>query len=70
MDLSTEDAAESLIKGPTEGFKSGDMGREFDASGNYLFNDHLVMNVGLGHFSPGTLMVKNVHRAAVLDFRH
>jgi hypothetical protein len=36
------------------------MGREFDASGNYLLNDNLVTNVGLGHFSPSTLMVKNV----------
>jgi hypothetical protein len=44
------------------------MGREFDASGNYLFNDYLLMNVGLGHFSPGTLMVKNAQGVPGDDF--
>jgi hypothetical protein len=42
------------------------MGREFGASGNYPSNEYLVMNGGLGHFSPSTLRVKNVRCAPTM----
>jgi hypothetical protein len=54
-------SAGTLIKAPAAGFKSADIGREFDASGKYLCTDSLVLAVGVGHFSPGTLMAQNAH---------
>ena len=51
------------VKAPTAGFSSADIGREFDASGKWVIKDYLVMNVGVGHFSPGTLMRENNHGA-------
>jgi Alginate export len=56
-------SAGTLIKAPAAGFKSADIGREFDASGKYLCTESLVMAVGVGHFSPGTLMLQNTHGA-------
>jgi len=55
--------AGTLIKAPASGFRSADIGREFDASGKYLCTDYLVLAVGSGRFSPGTLMVQNAHGA-------
>jgi hypothetical protein len=47
------------VKPPTGGFKSDDIGKEFDASGQYAFlGNNLSLNAGVGHFSPGTLMQK------------
>ncbi len=47
------------IKPPTGGFLSDDIGKEFDASGQYaLLHNNLTLNAGVGHFSPGTLMKK------------
>jgi hypothetical protein len=49
------------VKPPTNGFTSVDIGKEFDASGQYAFlGNNLSLNAGVGHFSPGTLM----HKAA------
>jgi hypothetical protein len=57
-------SAGTVVKAPTGGFSSGDIGREFDASAKYVFlDDYIVMNVGVGHFSPGTLMRENAHGA-------
>jgi len=56
-------SAATLVKAPTTGFLSGDIGREFDASGKWVIHDYLVMNVGVGHFSPGTVMRENSHGA-------
>jgi hypothetical protein len=56
-------SAGTTIKAPAGGFRSGDIGHEFDASGKYLFTDSLVMTFGVGHFSPGTLMRENAHGA-------
>ena len=57
-------AAAVAVKAPTGGFLSGDIGHEFDASAKYLFlHDYLVLNAGVGHFSPGTLMRENAHGA-------
>ena len=55
-------AAGVLVKAPAGGFRSGDIGREFDASGLYAFlHDSMTLNMGVGHFSPGTLMRGNGH---------
>jgi alginate export protein len=52
------------VKAPTGGFLSDDIGREFDASAKYVFlHDYMVLNAGVGHFSPGTLMQQNAHGA-------
>ncbi len=56
-------SAGTVVKAPTTGFLSGDIGREFDASGKWVIRDYLVMNVGVGHFSPGTVMRENAHGA-------
>ena len=58
-------SASSTVKAPAKGFLSDDIGREFDASGQYAFlgENNLTMNVGVGHFSPGTLMRQNAHGA-------
>jgi hypothetical protein len=57
-------SASAIIKAPTGGFLSDDIGREFDASGQYpVLHDNITMNVGVGHFSPGTLMLQNQHGA-------
>jgi hypothetical protein len=54
-------SAGTVIAAPTAGLQSGDIGREFDASGKWVIHDYLVMNVGVGHFSPGTVMRENAH---------
>jgi Alginate export len=56
-------SAGTVVKAPTTGLLSSDIGREFDASGKYLISDSLVMNAGVGHFSPGTVMRENTHGA-------
>jgi Alginate export len=56
-------SAGTVVKAPTAGFLSGDIGHEFDASAKYVFRDYLVLNVGVGHFSSGTLMRENAHGA-------
>lgn len=56
-------AAGVAVKVPVAGFKSSDIGREFDASGKWLINPCVVINAGVGHFSPGTLMRGNSHGA-------
>jgi len=58
-------SASTTVKAPAKGFLSDDIGREFDASGQYalLGENNLTMNVGVGHFSPGTLMRQNAHGA-------
>ena len=55
----------ATVKAPKNGFLSSDIGREFDASGQYAFlgERNMTMNVGAGHFSPGTLMRENSHGA-------
>ena len=57
-------SASATVKAPAGGFLSHDIGREFDASGQYPFlcND-MTLNLGAGHFSPGSLMQENKHGA-------
>lgn len=58
-------SASTTVKAPKGGFLSSDIGREFDASGQYAFlgERNMTMNLGVGHFSPGTLMRENSHGA-------
>ncbi len=57
-------SASATIKAPAGGFLSSDIGKEFDASGQYAFlRNNMTLNVGAGHFSPGTLMRENSHGA-------
>jgi len=54
-------SASATVKAPSGGFLSDDIGREFDASGQYAFRDRVTLNVGAGHLLPGTLMSENAH---------
>jgi hypothetical protein len=57
------------VKPPTGGFLSDDIGREFDASGQYAFlGNNLTLNAGVGHFSPGTLMQKASSKAVGKEY--
>jgi Alginate export len=56
-------AGASLIAAPTGGFKSDDIGSEFDASAKYVYHKSFVTNVGVGHFFPGELMTSEKHGA-------
>lgn len=58
-------SASSTVKAPATGFLSSDIGREFDASGQYVLlgENDVTLNAGVGHFSPGTLMRQNAHGA-------
>ena len=56
-------AGASLIAAPTDGFKSDDIGSEFDASAKYIFHKSFVTNIGVGHFFPGELMTSENHGA-------
>ncbi len=52
-------AAAVVVKPLAGGFASGDIGREFDASGKWVIGRYLVANAGVGHFSAGTLLREN-----------
>jgi hypothetical protein len=54
-----------LVKPPTSGFASSGVGHEFDASARQVFRGKFVINAGVGHFSPDTLMVNNNHGSPV-----
>ena len=56
-------AGASLIAAPTGGFKSDDIGSEFDASAKYVYHKSFVTNIGVGHFFPGELMTSEKHGA-------
>jgi hypothetical protein len=56
-------SAGTTIKAPAAGFRSGDLGHEFDASSKYVFHDSFVLNAGVGHLSSGTLLRENAHGA-------
>jgi len=56
-------AGTSLIAAPTGGFKSDDIGSEFDASAKYIYRKSFVTNIGVGHFFPGEVMTSEKHGA-------
>jgi hypothetical protein len=43
---------------PAGGFKSDDIGSEFDASAKYIYHKSFVTNIGVGHFFPGEVMTQ------------
>jgi hypothetical protein len=46
---------------PSPGFRSSDIGTGVDVSAKYLFHQYLVLNAGVGHFSPAAVMTANQH---------
>jgi Alginate export len=52
-----------FLKPPTGGFAANSIGHDFDASMKYVIHDYLLINAGVGHFSPGQLMIANSHGA-------
>jgi hypothetical protein len=56
-------AGANLIAAPAGGFKSDDIGSEFDASAKYIYRKSFVTNIGVGHFFPGELMTSEKHGA-------
>jgi hypothetical protein len=54
----------SALRAPSGGFSTDSIGDELDLSGKYVFNEHLVMNIGVGHLFPGALLILNSHGAA------
>lgn len=61
-------AGSTIVKAPLGGFLSDDIGREFDATGQYVFlNSNLTLNFGIARFSPGALMQENAHGANLTE---
>ncbi len=56
-------AAVEFLKPPAGGFHTDDIGRGFDASMKYAFHNYLLLQAGVGHFSPGELMRDDSHGA-------
>lgn len=54
-------AASVVVAPPASGFRSDDIGSEFDASMRYASPIHLLFEAGVGHFWPGALMTENQH---------
>ena len=52
------------LKAPTSGFKTDSVGQEIDFSARYVFRDFVVLNVGVGHLFPGSVLLQNNHGAA------
>jgi hypothetical protein len=49
-------AAGIVVTPPAQGFATNSIGDGFDASTKYVFHDYWVVNAGVGHFFPGSLM--------------
>ena len=52
-----------LFAAPSSGFKRDGIGSEFDASAKYIFHKSFVVNAGVGHFFPGSVMTTQDHGA-------
>ena len=52
-----------LFAPPRGGFKRDGIGSEFDASAKYIFHKSFVVNAGVGHFFPGSVMTSSDHGA-------
>lgn len=65
MDNIVNGSADVLVAPPAGGFRSDDIGSEFDASLGYASRYHLLFNAGVGHFWPGALMAANKHGAPI-----
>ena len=51
------------VQVPAQGFATNNIGDGFDASTKYVFHDYWVVNAGIGHFFPASLMSANNHGA-------
>jgi len=56
-------AAGVAVQAPASGFATNSIGDGFDVSAKYVFHNYWVMNAGVGHFFPGSLMSANDHGA-------
>jgi alginate export protein len=56
-------AAGVAVQAPANGFATNSIGDGFDVSAKYVFHDYWVVNAGVGHFFPGSLMSANHHGA-------
>ena len=54
-------AGTSVFATPSGGFRSDDIGTEFDASAKYIWKKSFVTNIGVGHFFPGAVMTQAKH---------
>lgn len=62
-------SASAKVTPAAAGFKSDDIGREFDASGQYAFlRNNMTLNAGVGHFTPGTMMIESATLAVKKNF--
>ena len=52
-----------LVKAPAGGFSATDVGTTIDASAKYVLGDTAVLNLGFGHFFPGSVLQSNAHGA-------
>jgi Alginate export len=52
-----------IVQAPSQGFATTSIGDGFDASAKYVFHKYWVVNTGVGHFFPGSLMSANAHGA-------
>jgi hypothetical protein len=56
-------AAGITVPAPPQGFATNSIGDAFDASAKYVYRDSWVVNAGVSHLFPGSLMVANKHGA-------
>ena len=56
-------AAGIAVQAPAHGFATNSIGDGFDVSAKYVFHGYWVVNAGVGHFFPGSLMAANQHGA-------
>jgi hypothetical protein len=61
MDSVYNGTGTAFVQPPPGGFRSSDIGTGFDVSAKYVFHRYLVVNAGVGHFSPGAVMTANQH---------
>jgi hypothetical protein len=53
----------ATVQAPARGFATSSIGDGFDTSAKYVFHNYWIVNSGLGHFFPGSLMSANNHGA-------
>jgi hypothetical protein len=52
-----------VVQAPAQGFATNSIGDGFDASAKYVYHNYWVVNGGVSHFFPGSLMSANKHGA-------
>ncbi len=52
-------AGQSLLKAPSAGFRTTDLGQGVDASTDYLFHKYFDLELGVGHLFPGRVLADN-----------